>query len=85
MVDPDALRKAFGWFVLVMSSVILAQEIHPAVGITAAALTSVAAGDVPRLQPKWILSAAPPRGRSPGECRGMIAWEYPRGYHRCNA
>jgi len=43
MVDPDALRKAFGWFVLAMSSVILAQEIHPSVGIAAAALTTVAA------------------------------------------
>ena len=29
MVNPDALRKGFGWFVLAMSSVILAQEIHP--------------------------------------------------------
>lgn len=42
MIDPDALRKAFGWFVLGMSSVILAQEIHLAVGITAAALTAIA-------------------------------------------
>ncbi len=42
-VDPDALRKSFGWFVLTMSSVILAQEIHPGVGIAAAALTAVAA------------------------------------------
>lgn len=42
-VDPDSLRKAFGWFVLAMSSVILAQEIHVAVGIAAAALTAVAA------------------------------------------
>lgn len=41
-IDPDSLRKAFGWFVLAMSSVILAQEIHPAVGIAAAALTAVA-------------------------------------------
>ncbi len=41
-VNPDSLRKAFGWFVLAMSSVILAQEIHPAVGIAAAALTAVA-------------------------------------------
>ncbi|AEV74648.1 putative permease [Mycolicibacterium rhodesiae NBB3] len=40
MVNPDALRKAFGWFVLAMSSVILAQEIHPAVGLGAAALTA---------------------------------------------
>ena len=44
MVNPDALRKAFGWFVLAMSSVILAQEVHPAVGIAAAALTVLAAG-----------------------------------------
>lgn len=44
MVDPDALRKAFGWFVLAMSSVILGQEIHPAVGLATAALTVLAAG-----------------------------------------
>jgi len=43
MVNPDALRKAFGWFVLAMSSVILAQEIHPNVGIATAALTAIAA------------------------------------------
>ena len=43
LVDPDALRKVFGWFVLAMSSVILAQEIHPGVGIVAGALTAVAA------------------------------------------
>lgn len=42
-VDPDVLRKAFGWFVLTMSSVVLGQEIHPGVGIAAAALTAVAA------------------------------------------
>ena len=42
MVNPDALRKAFGWFVLAMSSVILAQEIHLTVGLAAAALTVVA-------------------------------------------
>jgi len=42
MVNPDALRKAFGWFVLAMSSVILAQEIHLAVGIGAVVLTAVA-------------------------------------------
>ncbi len=40
-VDPEALRKAFGWFVLAMSSVILAQEIHLAVGVGAAALTVI--------------------------------------------
>lgn len=44
VVDPDALRKGFGWFVLAMSSVILAQELHPAVGVAAAALTLAAAG-----------------------------------------
>ena len=43
LVDPDALRKVFGWFVLAMSSVILAQEIHPSVGIVEGALTAVAA------------------------------------------
>lgn len=42
LVNPDMLRKGFGWFVLAMSSVILAQEIHPGVGITAAALISIA-------------------------------------------
>lgn len=42
-VNPDALRKSFGWFVLSMSSVILAQEVHPAVGIAALALTAIAA------------------------------------------
>jgi tRNA 2-selenouridine synthase SelU len=40
--DVDALRKAFGWFVLVMSSVILAEELHLWVGVAAAALTAVA-------------------------------------------
>ncbi|MDA4108482.1 sulfite exporter TauE/SafE family protein [Mycolicibacterium holsaticum] len=44
MVDPEVLRKAFGWFVLAMSSVILGQEIHPSVGVAAAALTAIAAG-----------------------------------------
>ena len=43
MVNPDALRKAFGWFVLAMSSVILAQEIHLGVGIAGATLTAIAA------------------------------------------
>jgi uncharacterized protein len=43
MVDPDVLRKAFGWFVLAMSSVIFAQEVHLAVGVTAAVLTVLAA------------------------------------------
>jgi uncharacterized protein len=43
LVDPDVLRKAFGWFVLAMSSVILAQEIHLGVGIAGATLTAIAA------------------------------------------
>jgi uncharacterized protein len=44
VVNPDSLRKAFGWFVLAMSSVILAQEVHPGVGIAAAVATVLAAG-----------------------------------------
>jgi uncharacterized protein len=41
--DPDVLRKGFGWLVLAMSSVILAEEIHPSVGIAMAALTAITA------------------------------------------
>ncbi|MEV0672133.1 sulfite exporter TauE/SafE family protein [Mycobacterium sp. NPDC050441] len=41
-VDPDAVRRAFGWFVLLMASLILGQEVHPAVGLTAAGLTVLA-------------------------------------------
>lgn len=41
-VNPDALRKSFGWFVLAMSSIVLSQEIHLSVGIAAAALTATA-------------------------------------------
>ncbi len=40
-VKPDVLRRAFGWFVLVMASVILAQEVHPVVGLTTASLTAL--------------------------------------------
>lgn len=43
LVDPSALRKAFGWVVLAMSSVILAEEVHPFVGVAAAGLAVVAA------------------------------------------
>ncbi|MGE0214208.1 sulfite exporter TauE/SafE family protein [Mycolicibacterium sp.] len=43
LIDPDSLRKAFGWFVLAMSSVILGQEIHLGAGVAAAALTAIAA------------------------------------------
>lgn len=42
-VDPELLRKGFGWFVLGMASVILGEEIHPVVGFTCAAITVVAA------------------------------------------
>lgn len=41
LVNPDSLRKAFGWFVLVMSSVILIEEVHPVAGIAMAVLTVV--------------------------------------------
>lgn len=44
LVNPAALRKAFGWFVLAMSSVILGQEVHPAIGIATAGATALAAG-----------------------------------------
>ena len=43
LVNPDSLRQAFGWFVLVMSSVILAEEVHPVLGITVAVLAVAAA------------------------------------------
>lgn len=42
-VNPDSLRKAFGWFVLAMSSLILGEEVHPVVGVVAAVITMVAA------------------------------------------
>jgi uncharacterized membrane protein YfcA len=43
LVDPDSLRRGFGWFVLIMSSVILAQEVHVVVGVIGAAVTVAAA------------------------------------------
>jgi uncharacterized membrane protein YfcA len=43
-VDPATLRRMFGWFVLLMASVILAQEVNPAIGAAAAGLTVIAAG-----------------------------------------
>lgn len=46
VVDPDMLRKAFGWFVLIMSGVILGQEVHAAVGIAVAIMIVIAAGIV---------------------------------------
>ena len=42
IINPDALRKGFGWFVLTMAAVILAQEIHLSVGIAAVVLTAIA-------------------------------------------
>ena len=43
-VNPVTLRRMFGWFVLLMASVILAEEVHPAVGAATAGLTVMAAG-----------------------------------------
>lgn len=42
-VDPDTLRRAFGWFVLAMASIILAEELHPAVGLVTGVATAVGA------------------------------------------
>jgi uncharacterized membrane protein YfcA len=42
-VDPEVLRKAFGWFVLIMASVVLGQEVHPITGYLGAGLTVLAA------------------------------------------
>ncbi|MDX1881977.1 sulfite exporter TauE/SafE family protein [Mycolicibacterium sp. 120270] len=41
-LDPDLLRKAFGWFVLAMSSLILGEELHLWAGVAAAGLTAFA-------------------------------------------
>jgi uncharacterized protein len=38
LVEPDVLRQGFGWFVLGMASLILAQEAGPVVGAAAAAM-----------------------------------------------
>jgi len=43
LVNPDSLRKSFGWFVLLMSSVIVFEEVHPAVGVAMAGATILAA------------------------------------------
>ena len=40
-VNPVTLRRMFGWFVLLMASVILAEEVHPAVGAVTAGLTVI--------------------------------------------
>ncbi len=42
-VAPEQLRKAFGWFVLLMAAVVLAQEVGLAVGAVAAAGVVIAA------------------------------------------
>lgn len=42
-VDPNVLRKAFGWFALGISSIIFGREINAAAGIAVAALTALAA------------------------------------------
>jgi uncharacterized protein len=44
LVDPNALRRLFGWLVLLMASVILAEETSPAIGAAAAGLTLAGAG-----------------------------------------
>ena len=43
MIDPGTLRQLFGWFVLFMASLVLAEEVHPAVGAASAGATLVAA------------------------------------------
>jgi uncharacterized membrane protein YfcA len=42
LVNPATLRRTFGWFVLLMASVILAEEVGPEVGGATAGLTLVA-------------------------------------------
>ncbi|WP_396924941.1 sulfite exporter TauE/SafE family protein [Mycolicibacterium sp.] len=42
IVNPEVLRKAFGWFVLVMAAVILGEEIHPVVGYVGVGLIVLA-------------------------------------------
>lgn len=44
LVDPKTLRQAFGWFVLLMASVIIAEETTPAIGAAAAGLMTLGAG-----------------------------------------
>jgi uncharacterized membrane protein YfcA len=43
-VNPATLRHAFGWFVLLMASLILAREVDPALGATSGLLTLLAVG-----------------------------------------
>ena len=70
LVNPDSLRQAFGWFVLIMSSVILGQEIHPVVGFAAAA-TILAAAIVYTLCGRW--ERCPLRGAKPPVATGVAA------------
>lgn len=44
LVAATTLRKAFGWFVLLVASVILAEQTNPGIGAAAAALTLIGAG-----------------------------------------
>jgi len=63
LVNPELLRKAFGWFVLVMSAVILGQEIHVGVGAVVATLTVLAGGAVACTRYPWCplhRAASPP-------------------------
>jgi uncharacterized membrane protein YfcA len=75
-VDPNALRKLFGWFVLLMASVILTQETTPAAGAAPAALTVIAAAmslactryahcPLRRLRPAARAGVAPTRRDTP--------------------
>ena len=83
MVDPDALRKAFGWFVLAMSSVILAQEIDPSIGAIAGGRDSDRRGNDVRVQPIRALPPAPPHPLAASAGDGLspiTSGIYPRGY-----
>ncbi|HUO37687.1 MAG TPA: sulfite exporter TauE/SafE family protein, partial [Mycobacterium sp.] len=42
-VNPNTLRTAFGWMVLLVASLVLAEEVHPALGVITAGLTLAAA------------------------------------------
>ena len=83
-VNPATLRRMFGWFVLLMASVILAQEVNPAVGAAAAGLTVIAAGcrsPAPDTRTAHCAGSSidrRPRRRSlRSDCNAGI---YPRGY-----
>lgn len=43
-VDPTALRKAFGWFVLAMAAVVLAEEANIWIGLAVAIVATLAGG-----------------------------------------